>query len=170
MSQTLETNLSTTKCSPFSHKLLFKTLSNNRYSPHKPKLYSANQLSHSTLNQQSTSPTFFDENPSLCVPEAWPMATHGEILDEKRHHFLKGESNHNMWFQFAYHNICIHNIYIYVCMYVWMYECMNVWMYECMNVWMYVCMYECMNVWMYECMNVWMYECMNVCMYVCIYL
>ena len=53
---------------------------------------------------------------------------------------------------FSYVYICIHTLYIYVCMYVCMYMCMCMYMYT-----VYVCMYMCMCMYMYT-------------VYVCMYL
>ena len=66
------------------------------------------------------------------------------------------------WFQNIYVYICIH--YVYVCMCVCMYVCMDGWMDGWMEGCMYVCMHACMHVCMY------MYVCTYVCIHIYIYI
>jgi hypothetical protein len=86
--------------------------------------------------------------------------------------------------------MCMHNLYIYICVYVYvcMYVCMTymICMYDpyawsvciicmiCMCICMYVCMYVCMCVCMYVCMYdlyvcTYVCLCVYVCMYVCMH-
>ena len=64
-------------------------------------------------------------------------------------------------------------VYVYICMHT--YACMHVCVYAfmhdvCMYVRMYVSMSLCMYVRMYVCICICMYVCMHACLYVCMYI